>query len=587
MARIGAHISGLERKLLNLAARSDAAAATNALRLATDLKINAPSDDPARFIQVTSLRNELNNVNSTIKQVEAANSTAALLQLTIDQTRTEINTIRTTLLTDEDQSLSASARIAAQVTIDASLTKINSLASTEVNGRRVLDGSADFDVSGQNTSQIRDIRVYSTAGPSLVTRLDDAEVIHTTTAGSLESNANITLTGNRGSHTFALTNGTSLDSVVATINAQVRSTGVEASVDGKNLLLRSEKSGATQSVTVVLNSGTFNVTTGGVAKGTDVALASGPAVAGSVKTAATQAQEVYTGSSGNTTAAATLTLTGKLGNTSVTVTNGEALTAVRDRINLDTHKTGITAAVSGDNLTLSSVDYGAKSTVAVAVSSGTFTVTGADADGTARGTDVVAKINGRDYAGGASDLAVDGNQIRVNSNGFHFTVDLVAGFTGSLDTVSISKDPALSFALTTDPKNTTTLGVGSLKTLLLGGLSGTLDNLSAGGSLADLATNTSQAIRVVDEALSQLADIEATIDGFANASVASSTALSAGMKTILETAIDDIDDANATEETLLLAKNQNLATNARSSLTILQNQQFDTVTLLRKIAGLI
>ena len=164
---------------------------------------------------------------------------------------------------------------------------------------------------------------------------------------------------------------------------------------------------------------------------------------------------------------------------------------------------------------------------------------------------------------------------------------MTAGFTGSLDTVSISKDPALSFALTTDPKRITTLGVGSLKTLLLGGLSGTLADLSAGGSLADLATNTSQAIRVIDEALSQLADIEATIDGFANAAVASSSALTAGMKTILESAIDDVDDADATEEALLLAKNQDLATNARSSLTILLNQQYDTVTLLRKIAGLI
>ena len=47
MTRIGAHLSGLERQLLNSLNEANAAAAINALRISTGEKINSPRDDPA------------------------------------------------------------------------------------------------------------------------------------------------------------------------------------------------------------------------------------------------------------------------------------------------------------------------------------------------------------------------------------------------------------------------------------------------------------------------------------------------------------------------------------------------------------
>ena len=51
MGRIGAHLSGIERTLLNRLAEANAAATINSLRMATEKKkVNAPSDDPSAFV---------------------------------------------------------------------------------------------------------------------------------------------------------------------------------------------------------------------------------------------------------------------------------------------------------------------------------------------------------------------------------------------------------------------------------------------------------------------------------------------------------------------------------------------------------
>ena len=55
MSRIGASIAGFERVLLNNLARTDQAALTAALRLATGNKVNVPSDDPSAFAQLSWL----------------------------------------------------------------------------------------------------------------------------------------------------------------------------------------------------------------------------------------------------------------------------------------------------------------------------------------------------------------------------------------------------------------------------------------------------------------------------------------------------------------------------------------------------
>ena len=465
MSRIGATVASAQQYLLYQLSLSNREIAGSSSRLASGQRINSAADDISGFMRLSKLQDRLSQVRTTINQVNSAATLASETQLTLDQVRTQLDSVRTTLLTDEARTLTATQRTDAQTSIDTALDEIDSLAGTEVNGRRVLDGTANFTVSGQSTSQMRQLDVYSVAGGS------------------------------------------------ATISGSVTSTATQASV-------------------------------------------------------------AYTGSGSRTTAAANFTLTGARGSYTFSVVNNQLLTSVRDNINQYSHKTGITATASGNTLTFTTVDYGSSATIDVAVSSGTF-----NTSGTTTGTDAVATINGTSYTG-------SGNRFDVNSNGTRVVTEFVAGFTGSFNTVSVSDGETLKYALTTDVSRLTKLGLPSVMSALFRGISGGLDSIGSGGSLSGLNTNTSAAIRVVDEALSRLTAIEARVDSFANASVANASELYENLETTLEDAIDDLNLTDEDEENAIIAKYETLSANATSSLAILQQQQSAFVSMLQQIAGL-
>lgn len=297
---------------------------------------------------------------------------------------------------------------------------------------------------------------------------------------------------------------------------------------------------------------------------------------GSVTSAATQATRTYTGTAGAVTSNATITLTGERGSSALTLTAGQTLTDAAAAINQVSHDTGIVAEVSSDDLILTSVDYGADATVDVDVNSGTFATTG-----TGQGADAVVTINGAQV----SSSQVDGNRVNFVSNGTHVAFDFASGFTGAFSTVTIEDDHVAKFRLSPDVADETQLGVPSISTALLGGVSGSLSDLLSGGTLSGLSTNTSQAIRVVDEALGSLTLVEGTVDAFADVTVSSAASLLDGLSTELESNIDQLNEVDEEEESLLLTKHQTLAANTVSSISILQQQQRSMLDLLQQIAG--
>jgi flagellin-like hook-associated protein FlgL len=465
-------MSGIERTLLNRLAEANAAATLSALRMSTGMKINHPSDDPSSFVMLSGLQSRLSVVRDTMTNVTAASSMITQAQSTIDSIRTQLNTIRTELLKDEDGTLTGAQRADAQANIDAAITQINSLAGTEMGGRRLLDGSSDFNVSGRKSSQVTDVRVYSTGG-------------------STET------------------------------------------------------------------------------------------IAGAVTTAATQAQLVYSGdASDQVVFASTFTLTGDSGSIEVSVTVGQALSAVATEVNNNSHKTGVTASVDAvaHTLTLTSVNYGSSADVTIDVSNGTFIVAAGQTT-TDAGTDVQATIGGIVYTG-------DGNQVSVSGGGTQYNLEFFPGFTGTFNTITVSGD-ALTFALTTDVGRRSTLAIPGVQAAQLGGPSGRLDQLASGGTLDDLGSNTSQAIRVVDEALGELTRIEGVVDGFYNAAITSASGFLSDVEDDLEAAIDDVNLVNDQEETQRLAAYLDLASNATVGLAVLRQQQYSIVRLIQQIAGLL
>jgi len=785
MGRIGASLSGIERTLLNRLADANAAATLNTLRMATELRINSPSDDPSAFVTLSSYQSRLSVVNTVMSNVTAADSMISQAQAALAEIRTQLETIRSQLIT---------AGSDAQENIDTAIDQINSLAVSDFDGRRLLDGSADFVVSGRNPSQVVDLRIYSTGGAGPIVAEKSAALTYTGSSRYVAADATIELTGDIGSTTISVNTDQTLEDVAEVVNERTITTGVTASVEGNTLTLASSQTGSSADLALVVSSGTFNVSGGngdGTANGVDAVYGSTPAISGTLQRAATQAQLVYDGSAGQV--ATTVTLAGSLGETDITVSEGEALSSVEAKINNDSYKTGITASISGTDLVLSSVDYGADVEITVSAAEGTFDVTGGNGDGTANGTDAAAEINGHlisgdrrpelrhrestgliaenaqvevtghlgsatitlnqndtlaqaaaainaesgttgvvasvdgndlvisgtqsgtaaqvsiEVASGAFETVTDhtpatvaeltytgsdgkaspaaeikvtgnlgfanititdgeslvsvaadintetantgvkatvagnsllirsvdagstatvavevvsgtfevsggngdgtanganataaasgsdgetgygtvqGNRFTVNQGGFHYEIEFDSNAAGDFDTITVSGE-ALTLALSTSLANRSTLSIPSLHASQLGGLSGTLDQIASGGPYADLGDNTAQAIRIVDEALADLTQIEGSVDGFYNASVTSASNLLSELQEDIQDAIDQTDGYDENEEALLLAKNQQLAANALSGLAILNQQRSDIVTMIQQIAGLI
>jgi len=458
-------LSGMERTLLNRLAEANAAATLSSLRMATGEMINSPRDDPAGFVYLSGLQSRLGQVRDVADNAAAAAEMVSQAQSTADEIRTQLNAIRTELLKWESDTLTGSE----QANIDAAITQIENLVATEMDGKRLLDGSANFEISGRNSDQVTDVRVFSTGGATVT-------------------------------------------------------------------------------------------------------------VSGSLTAPATRAALTFTGSGGNVNTDATFTLTGNTGSYEFTVTSAQTLSALETAINDKSHKTGVTASVDGDDLTFTSVEYGSDAEITISVSSGTFIVAAGNTTSDT-GTDATATINSRSYTG-------DGHRFTVNDGVANYRLEFDPTFTGDFDTITISGD-ALTFALSTDLDRTATLAIPGLHPAKLGGLSGALSDLATGGTLAGLGDNTSQAIRVVDEALADLTEVEGAIDGFYNASITSASNLLADLEEDLEDAIDDVNLVDDTEEAVREAHYEDLASNSIAGLSLLRNQRAGIVTLLQKIAGLI
>ena len=394
-------------------------------------------------------------------------------------------------------------------------------------------------------------------------------------SGSLTTNADFRLTGNLGFFDFSFASSTALTVVRDAVNVQNGTTGVTATVsaDGFDLIFTSDTQGANATVGVEVTDGALSVS----ASDASTAMSLVPAQEGEL---------IHTTTDGTIANTATIRISGLLGanNTDISITAGELLSSVSTKINAEQVNTGVAAEVVGQKLRIYSIATGDDAFAQVQVQSGTFAFTGGDVDGKNFGVDPVTTVVGADAVTNLS--TVDGNTLTFNHNGLHAEVDFVGGFTGDFSTVTISDDTALKFSLSSSVYDVTTLGIGGVQTAQLGGISGSLDQLAASGSLAGLSTNTSQAIRVVDEALAELSQIEGVVDGFTDYSVASSAALYAGFESTFEDAIDNINEVDDDAEALLLLKNQQLASNALSSLSVLANQRAGILALIQQIAGL-
>lgn len=391
---------------------------------------------------------------------------------------------------------------------------------------------------------------------------ESATLRHRETTGSFTADATITIAGELGSTSIGITSGQTLAEVAAAINAQQDSTGIVARVDDVDLVLESRLTGDAGQVDIEVTAGSFDTVEN--------------------YTAATAAELTYTGTDGKLVGDVDFDLTGT-GTHSFSFSDGQSLASVRDAINLESATTGVEASVDGDELLLRSVATGSTASIAVTGVVGSFDLTGGNGDGTADGTNATATASGED--GSTPHATLRGNQLTVNRNGTHFEIEFAEGFSGEFNTMTIG-DGGLSFALSTDLHYRSDLSVPSLEPGQLGGISGRLTDLLTGGAAAGLGNNTSEALRIVEEALGRVDLVDGIVDGFYNSSIATSNTLLDDLQTDLEDSISATDGYNENEENVLLAKNEGLASNALAGLAIMNQQRQAIIDLIKQAAGL-
>lgn len=290
---------------------------------------------------------------------------------------------------------------------------------------------------------------------------------------------------------------------------------------------------------------------------------------------ATQAQLTYSG--GSLSSATTLQIGGTNGYQVFNFGAGATVSQIAQGINSSSDATGVTAAVNGSNLVLSSESYGSSAFVSATALSGTFATTDSSnaAATRATGTDIQAQINGVQAIGNGLQASVDTPNLNLSFN-------VNSNFTsGDSFNFSITGGGA-NFQLGPDVQSNeqARLGIQGVSTATLGGADGTLYELQSGGAAA-LANNPELAANIVNEVLNQVTDESGELGAF------QSTTLQTNINTLtttvsnLTSAQSNIQDADFAAESANLTRAQILVQSGTSVLSIANQNPQQVLSLLK------
>lgn len=269
---------------------------------------------------------------------------------------------------------------------------------------------------------------------------------------------------------------------------------------------------------------------------------------------------------------AQFTITGALGTATITVSDADTFTQIRDKIIAAASETGVSASISGSELHLQSRDYGSSKFVSASLISGDT-----DFANVARtnGTNASVTVNGQ-------QAFVDGLKVSFNNNGTsgEFTLTAAGNVVGSAGNVNIDGGGA-TFQLGTTSNTRSTVGLNSLYSHDLGdSISGYLNTIKSGGA-NDLSTDANKALEIVKKAISQVATAQGRIGGFTKFQVESSVNSLNATKEGLTAARSTIRDIDFAVETAELSRQNVLLQSALSLLGVANQQSGQILALLR------
>jgi len=250
---------------------------------------------------------------------------------------------------------------------------------------------------------------------------------------------------------------------------------------------------------------------------------------------------------------------------------GTTIAELQTGIDLVSDATGVSATIDGTTLNLTSTAYGSSAFVDLsAITDDANLVT----DARNEGTDIVASINGVSATG-------NGNELSINTATLDINATLDADFTGT-SSFTITGGGAL-FQLGPDvvSNQQARLGIGSVNTARLGGVSGKLFQLQSGGSSDLSSTNLDVAAKIVEEAIDQVTSLRGRLGAFQRTTLETNKRALNDTLVNLSEAESSIRDADFAAESAALTRSQILVQSGTTVLQIANQNPQNVLALLR------
>ncbi|MCA9236572.1 MAG: flagellin, partial [Planctomycetales bacterium] len=367
-------------------------------------------------------------------------------------------------------------------TLNDVLSQIETIAEVDTVETKLATGA-----TGTNTIISAPAGVNSILGYTAPVNGDDVITIESDTVGTGGNGKTVTINETSTSSLFDATTGV----------------GVVADTNGN--------------ITVSLNSAKTDISIADIANAIDsltgysatVSSAAGSgAYDSTAQTPPTVANTAGGAAAGGLAAAAVLELAGLNGSEVLSFGAGTSITDLVNGINLVKDATGVEATAAGTTLQLKSSEYGSEAVVDLKViSEGSgSTIFSSVATKRDTGTDIQATVNGVVANG-------KGNSLEINTATLDLKASIEAGFEG-LSAFTITGGGAL-FQLGPDvvSNQQARLGISSVNTARLGGVSGKLYEL-ANGNAASLANDPNAAASIVEEAIDQITSLRGRLGAF-------------------------------------------------------------------------
>jgi flagellin len=269
-------------------------------------------------------------------------------------------------------------------------------------------------------------------------------------------------------------------------------------------------------------------------------------------------------------------LAGKNGREVFSFQAGATITQIQTAVNALSDSTGVSAAINGTTLELTSTEYGSKSLVEVALVSEApgGTINAAIGNLTRQiGSDVVATINGIQATG-------DGNSLSLNTSTLDLGFDVQAAVTGLSDFTITGGGALFQLGPNIVTNQQARLGIGSVSTARLGGASGRLYELRTGESKS-LANNPNAAASIVDEVITHVVELRGRLGAFQRTTLQSNIGSLSDTLVNLTAAESSIRDADFAKESAALTRAQILVQSGTSVLAIANQNPQNVLSLLR------